>query len=81
MYLEPLQTSKVELFANTINSLKPLTSFAKSSILDAYSGSKYAYGIFHVDSYPNNKTRLLFNFGIPIGIPDAAFPLPIYSSF
>ena len=69
MYFEPLQASKVELFAYTVNSLKPLTIFAKSSILDICSGSKYASDIFHVDSYPNNKNGFLFNFdscSIPI---------------
>ena len=43
-YLEPLQTSKLELFAKIVNGFKPLTVFSKSSILDVSSGSKYASG-------------------------------------
>ena len=44
-YLEPLQTSKMKkLFAKIVNGFKPLTVFAKSSILDVCNGSKYASG-------------------------------------
>ena len=43
-YLEPLQTSKTELFAKIVNGFKLLTVFAKSSILEVCSGSKYASG-------------------------------------
>ena len=39
---EPSQTSKMELFADTGIERKPLTIFAKSSILDLLLGSKYA---------------------------------------
>ena len=41
-YLKPSQTSKKELFAKIINSWKPLTTFAKSTILDGPLGSEYA---------------------------------------
>ena len=34
VYLEPSQTSKMELLVNIVNGWKPLTIFAKSSILD-----------------------------------------------
>ena len=71
VYVEPLQTSKVELFVNTINSLKPLTIFAKSSLLDGCSSSKYASDILHAGSYPSNKNVLFLNFdscSIPIAI-------------
>ena len=33
-YSEPSQTSEMELFTKTVNGLKPLTVFAKKSILD-----------------------------------------------
>ena len=69
----------MELFAKTVNNLKPLTIFAKSSVLDVCSGSKYASDIFHVDLYPNKKNEFLFNFD-SCSIPIAnLFPLPIYS--
>ena len=38
-YLEPCQTSKMEHFTKTVNSLKPLTIFANSYILDVWQGS------------------------------------------
>ena len=41
VYFEPLQTSKMELFAKIVNGLKLLTNFAKCSILDVCRGSKY----------------------------------------
>ena len=34
VYLEPIQTSKMELFVKIVNSLMPLTILTKSSILD-----------------------------------------------
>ena len=34
VYLEPIQTSKMELFEKIVNSLMPLTILTKSSILD-----------------------------------------------
>ena len=33
-YLEPSQTSEMDLFTKTVNGLKPLTIFVKRSILD-----------------------------------------------
>ena len=39
---EPSQTSKVELFAKTVNGSELLIVFARSSILDDWSGSEYA---------------------------------------
>ena len=39
---EPSQTSKMEHFAKLVNYRKPLTIFAKGSILDFWLGSKYA---------------------------------------
>ena len=59
----------MEAFAETVNGLKPFTVFAKTSILDVYSGSEYASDIFHEDSYPDNKNEFLFRFdscSIPI---------------
>ena len=38
---EPYQTSKTKLFAETVNSWKPLTILVKSSILDVWLGSEY----------------------------------------
>ena len=35
-FLEPSQTSKMELFAKRVNGFQPLTIFAKSSILDIW---------------------------------------------
>ena len=34
LHSEPSQTSKIEVFAKIINGFKPLTIFAKKSILD-----------------------------------------------
>ena len=36
MSSEPSQTSKMELFAKTINDFYPLTIFAKSSVLEMF---------------------------------------------
>ena len=74
VYLELLQASKVKLFVNTINSLKPLTIFAKSFLTDACSGSS-ASDIFYADSYPSNKNVFFFI------LIHAVFPLPFYWSF
>ena len=40
-YSDPCQTSKIERFAKIVNDWKPLTIFAKHSILDAWQGSVY----------------------------------------
>ena len=53
----------MELCAKTINGLKPLNTFAKSSILDVRSCSKYSSDIFHIVLFPNNKNGFLFKFG------------------
>ena len=42
MYLEPIQTSKTELFVKIINNLMPLTTSTKSSNSYFWSGSKNA---------------------------------------
>ena len=34
VYLEPNQISTMKIFVNTVSGWKPLTNFAKSSILD-----------------------------------------------
>ena len=39
-YLEPSQTSKIELFVEMVNGFEPLTIFVKSSILDVCLGSQ-----------------------------------------
>ena len=44
-YSEPSKTAKIELFANIVNSWKPSTICAKSSILDVGLKSEYASGI------------------------------------
>ena len=44
-YLEPCQTSKMELFAKIVNDWKPLSIFAKRSILEFWPGSEYSSGI------------------------------------
>ena len=41
-YSEHCQTSKMELFAKIVNSWKPLSIFAKSSILDVWQDSEYS---------------------------------------
>ena len=41
MYLEHNQTSKMELFAKTVDSNKPLTIFTKSSTPDVYLETHY----------------------------------------
>ena len=40
-HLEPSQTSKMEHFAKIVNIFKPLTIFAKTTILDVWLGSVY----------------------------------------
>ena len=40
--LKSIQRSKIELFAEIVNSFKSLTLFAKNSIVDVWLGSKYA---------------------------------------
>ena len=47
VYLEPIQTSKIELFVKTVNSLMPLTILTNCSILDAWLGSKIATKSFN----------------------------------
>ena len=47
-YLEPYQTSKMEIFAKIANAWKPLIIFAKCSILDVWEGSEYASALFKV---------------------------------
>ena len=43
VYSEPFQASEMELFAKTVNDLKPLkTIIAKSSTLGVLQGSEYA---------------------------------------
>ena len=41
-FSKPSQTSKVQTFAEIVNSKQPLTIFAKSNILDVRMGSEYA---------------------------------------
>ena len=43
VYSEPSQISETELFVETINGEKPLTTSAQSSILDVWLGSEYAF--------------------------------------
>ena len=47
VYLEPCHTSKMDRFAKIVNSYKPLTIFAKRSILDIWQGSEYIYENFN----------------------------------
>ena len=47
VYLEPSQTSKIELSAKIFNSLKPVTIFSKSSILDVWLSFEYASAKIH----------------------------------
>ena len=47
VYLEPIQTSKMEPFVKIVNGIKPLTNFTKSSILDVWLCSKNATKIFN----------------------------------
>ena len=42
-YSEPSQTSKMELFSKIVNGGKLLAIFPKSSILDVWQGSEYAF--------------------------------------
>ena len=50
-YSELGQTSKTELFAETANIWRPLGIFAKSSILDVWYGSEYAFAWHEVEVY------------------------------
>ena len=47
MYLEPCQTSKIECLTKKVNRFKPLTIFAKQSILDVWQGSGYALDLLN----------------------------------
>ena len=40
-FLEPSETSKMELYVKIVNDIKLLTIFTESSILDFWMGSKY----------------------------------------
>ena len=44
---EPCQASKMERFAKIINDQRPLTIFAKRSILDVFQSSEYASAFSH----------------------------------
>ena len=59
-YSEPCQTSKLELFANIVNSFQPLTNFVKLSILGAWRGSEYA-SVFTSAEAQNAKFRSFCN--------------------
>ena len=45
-FTEPRRTSKMKRFAKIVNNWKPLTFFAKRSILDVWQGSEYTSVIF-----------------------------------
>ena len=45
VYSQPCQTSKMENFVKIVNGYKPLTIFAKPSILDVSQVSEYTSGI------------------------------------
>ena len=47
-YSEPSRTSKMELFAKIVKGFLPLTTFAKTSILDVPLGSEYASRMFNL---------------------------------
>ena len=49
VFQESSKTSKTELSVNIAIDGKPLTAFAKSSILDVYRGYEYASGISKVN--------------------------------
>ena len=46
-YSEPSHKSKMGLFSNVVNGWKPLTIFAKSSLVDAWLGSEYTSETYH----------------------------------
>ena len=45
MYSEPSQTSKMKRFVKILADSKPLISFAKRVIVDAWHGSEYTSGL------------------------------------
>ena len=62
-YLEPYQTSKMELFVKIVSGFWLLTIFAKRSILNIWQGSEYASArhgsLSHFRSRANSKHCLL----------------------
>ena len=69
MYLELIQTSKVELFVKIVNSLIPLTILTMSSILDVWLGSRNAtksfnksFCEFNIFSFSSHLVKYLFSF-------------------
>ena len=62
VYLEPCQTSKMELFAKVVNSFYPQTSFSKSSILDIYLGTEWASLLFKRQPHKMVKHNTLKQF-------------------
>ena len=49
-YSEHCQTSRMERFMKIVNGQKPLTIFAKCSILNVWQGSEYASALTRVES-------------------------------
>ena len=71
MYLEPIQTSKMELFVKIVNSLMLLTILTNSSILDVWLGSNIA-----TKSFDNSFCELnIFSFSS--GLVKYFFPLTL----
>ena len=55
---EPSRTSKMDLFVKIVDGWRPLTNFAKSSILDGRLGSKDVYRS-RLEKYPFSTTVLV----------------------
>ena len=69
MYLEPIQTSKMEFFVKIVNSLMPLTILTKCSILDVRLGCKNAtksfntsFSEFNIFSFSGHLVKYFFSF-------------------
>ena len=50
---EPCQLSKMGLFTKILNGQKPCTIFAKTSILDVWQDSEYAFDLFDKKTFLN----------------------------
>ena len=58
VYSEPCKTSKMGLFAKTINGFQLLTIFVKNSILDVWLGSEYSFALGAEGSHLHAKRSI-----------------------
>ena len=55
----------MELFTKIVNGLKPLTNFAKNSILDVWQGSEYAFAFIGISKVLQSNVKTVDEWLIP----------------